>query len=467
MKKGSFIGLVPIIVFLVLYFAVGIGTGRFDKDLPLMIGVFIACAVSLFITSPVAEKKTFTEKAVIFCKGGGDDTLILMVIIYMLAGAFYSVAGEMHATDTVKQIGFAILPPNMILPAIFIIGCILSFAMGTSMGTVSALIPIAAKVAIETNTPMPIVCGIVVGSAMFGDNLSFISDTTIAATTTQGCEMRSKFQQNILMCIPAVVITLIATALIPIKIPEGMTYTLEGVQWLNLLPYVLIIALSLMGMHVLNAMTISIIVGIIIGIIHGDFGLLATLDAEGNVIKDGALTLVHTGMTWMQDMAVIAIFIGGLVAMMNYLGGIDWLLYTLSKSAKSKKGAELAISGLSFIMDIATTNNTVSIIACGPIAKEISEKYDIAPERTASLLDLFTSVGNGISPHAGQILTATALGSAAITEAVASGQIAEGAMSVSTIQVIPWCWYPILMGISALIFVILGIAAPVKRKTAA
>lgn len=200
-KQGSFWGLAPLVIFLIVYFAMGLGTKDFN-NFPLMIGIFLASAIALFVKSPCAEKMSFEERVNMFCRGGGEQTLILMVIIYMLAGAFYGVAGGMHATDTVTNIGISILPANMILPGLFIIGCILSFSMGTSMGTVSALMPIAINIADKTGVSLALVSGIVVGGAMFGDNLSFISDTTIAAATTQNIGMKEKFKANILMVLP-------------------------------------------------------------------------------------------------------------------------------------------------------------------------------------------------------------------------------------------------------------------------
>lgn len=418
-KKGSFKGLLPLVIFLVVYFAMGIGTGDFG-NFPLMIGIFLASAISLFMNSPVAEKKTFTEKVVMFCKGGGDDTLILMVIIYMLAGAFYGVASGMHATDTVTNIGISILPANMILPGLFLIGCVLSF----SMGTVAALMPIAINIADKTGVGVALVSGIVVGGAMFGDNLSFISDTTIAATTTQGIGNKEKFKANIFMVGPAVIITVIALALYPI---DAAKIAASGdINFVNLIPYILIIVLSLVGMHAVMAMTISVVSGMIIGVIHGDFSFVQSF------------SVVHDGMMGMQDMAVIAIFVGGLVAIMQYLGGIDWLLNKLAKGMKSKVGAELSIAALVSLVDVATTNNTISIIAVGPIAKDISEEFDIAPSRTASILDLFSSAFNGLTPYAGQLLTA-------------------GAMAkIAPVAIMPYVWYDILMIIFGVIFIMIG-----------
>lgn len=430
-RKGSFIGLLPLVIFLVMYFIMGIATGSFD-NFPLMIGIFIASAIALYLKSPAAKPMSFADRVLLFCKGGGESTLILMVVIYMLAGAFYGVAGAMHATDTVTNIGISILPPRMILPGLFVIGCILSFTMGTSMGTVAALMPIGVDIAQKTGVSIPLVCGIVVGGAMFGDNLSFISDTTIAATITQEVPMRAKFKANIIMVLPAVIITIIALALYPI---DAANIAVPGkINVINLIPYVLIIALSLAGMHVAPAMTISVLSGVIIGIFHKDFTFVKSFG------------IVHTGMTWMQDMAVIAVFVGGLVEIMKYLGGIDWLLDKFSKSMKSKKGGELSIAALVTLVDITTTNNTISIIACGPIAKDISKKFDIHPERTASILDIFSSAGNGITPYAGQLLTAGAIA------------------GISPVSIIPFAWYPLLMFVFGVVFIILGIGEPKAKK---
>ena len=399
-REGSFIGFIPLIAFLVIYFAMGLITGSFD-NMPLLIGMFIATAISLVIKSPTAEKLSFTEKVTKFCTGGGDNTLILMVIIYMLAGAFYSVAGSMHATDTVTNLGISILPARLILPGLFIIGCILSFSMGTSMGTVSALMPVAISVAEKTGVSLPLVAGIVVGGAMFGDNLSFISDTTIAATTILNIGMREKFKANALMVLPAV-------------------------DLVNLIPYVLIIALSLFGMNVIPAMGISVLSGVLIGIIHGDFTFVESFG------------VIHTGMKWMQDMAIIAIFVGGVIELMKYNGGIDWLLSRLAKNTKTRKGAELSIAALVSLVDVATTNNTMAIIACGPIAKDISDKYEIPAERTASILDLFSSAFNGLTPYAGQLLVAGAMA------------------SISPVSIMPFVWYSILMAVFGVIFILMG-----------
>lgn len=420
--KGHFIGLVPLIVFLVLYMGVGLFSGSFD-NMPLMVGILIATAVALSLNKPT-ESLSLNEKIEIFCHRAGESTLVLMVLIFILAGAFYGVASGMHAVDSVVNLGLTILPSNMILPGLFLIGCLLSFSMGTSMGTVTALMPIAINVASKTGINVAFVSGIVVGGAMFGDNLSFISDTTIAATRTQEVQMKDKFKTNIIMVLPAVIINLV---LLFIQNPSiSQSAANHSYSLVNLIPYVLVVVLSLVGMNVLPVMTIGVISGIIIGVIHGDFTLLKSL------------TVIHDGMKTMQDMALIALFVGGLVGLMHHLGGIDYLLDKLTSKAHSKKGAELSIAALVSFLDIATTNNTVSIITAGPIAKDIADEYGVARKRVASILDIFSSAFNGLLPYAGQLL------------------VAAGLANVAPTDIMVYNWYSMLMIVSGLVFILIG-----------
>ncbi|WP_457390114.1 Na+/H+ antiporter NhaC family protein [Vagococcus carniphilus] len=422
-KKGHFMGMVPLIIFLILYMATGLISGSFE-NMPLMVGILIASAIALLMNNK-DKPSTFEERVMMFCKGGGDSGLMLMVVIFILAGAFYGVANGMKAVDSITNLGLSVLPSNLILPGLFIIGCILSFAMGTSMGTVAALAPIAIDIAEKTGSNVALVCGIVVGGAMFGDNLSFISDTTIAATRSQGVSMKDKFRANILMVLPAVVINLILLALQPIDATALSTATHEY-NLVNIIPYLLVIILSLVGVQVLLVMVAGVLSGMVIGLIHGDF----------NIIE--FMKIAHDGMKGMEDMAIIAILVGGLVALMNYLGGIDWLLELLTKNTKSARGGELSIAALVSLMDIATTNNTISIIAAGPLAKDISEEFDISPARTASLLDIFSSAFNGLLPYAGQLL------------------VIGGMAGVSPVSVMPYNWYSILMIVISLISIAIG-----------
>ena len=422
-KKGSFVGLLPLIIFVILYIISTILTGN-ASTMPLNTGILIAI-ICAFVFCAMRKKDentmSFDDLVTGFCKGGGDDTLILMFFIFLEAGIFSGVANAMGAVSSASNLGLKLLPASMVLPGIFIIGCVLSFAMGTSMGTVSALMPIGIQIANVTGMSMPMVCGAVVGGAMFGDNLSFISDTTIAATRTQGVAMKDKFKANFLMVLPAVIINIVllffnssSTAL------DESALTWDFIQ---LIPYILVIVLSLIGINVILAMGAGIAAGLIIGIAQGSFSLAESLTVVGN------------GIISMEDTAVIAVMVGGLVALMHYLGGIQWLLNSLSRSVKSRSGAELSIAALVTLLDLATTNNTISIITAGPIAKDISQKYGVSPVRAASILDLFSSAGNGVCPWAGQILAAS------------------GLAGVSTLSIVPFCWYSIMVFIFGVIFI--------------
>ncbi|MEF2292455.1 Na+/H+ antiporter NhaC family protein [Virgibacillus dokdonensis] len=421
-NKGRFMGLVPLIIFLALYMLTGLVSGSFE-NMPLMIGILIASGVALMMSNKDNPTK-FEERVTMFCKGGGDHTLILMVVIFILAGAFHGVASGMHAVDSVTNLGLSVLPSNLILPGLFIIGCVLSFSMGTSMGTVAALAPLAIDIADKTGCNVALVCGVVVGAAMFGDNLSFISDTTIAATRTQEISMKDKFRANILMVLPAVVINMILLAFVPIN-----TVSISGsydYNIINIIPYVLVIVLSLVGVQVITVMVTGIFAGMFIGLFHGDFTIIEFMK------------IAHDGMRGMEDMAIIAILVGGLVALMKYLGGIDWLLHTLTRKTKTARGGELSIAALVSLMDISTTNNTISIIAAGPLAKDISDEFGISRSRTASLLDIFSAAFNGLLPYAGQLL------------------VIGGMAGVSPVSIMPYNWYSILMIVIGLLSIVIG-----------
>lgn len=421
-KTGSFIGLLPLIVFLVAYMGTGIGTGSFD-NMPLMSGIAIASAVALIINRK-SKKTSFEDKITLYCKGGGEQTLVLMLLIFLLAGAFGGVAKSMGAVDSIVNMGLTILPGNLILPGIFLIGCLLSFAMGTSMGTVAALMPIAVNISSKTGIDVCLLAGAVVGGAMFGDNLSFISDTTIAATRTQEVSMKSKFKANALMVLPAVIINVIL--LIFATSGDVSLGHVGGFHLINVVPYVLVIALSLVGLNVVIVMVIGILSGIVIGCFNGSMSILTSLK------------IVHDGAIGMEDMALIAVMVGGMVELMKHFGGMDYLMDKLTKGAKGRKGGELSIAALVSLLDIATTNNTISIIAAGPIARDIADNYGIARSRVASILDLFSSAFNGLLPYAGQLL------------------VAGGLAKVSPTSIMPYNWYSMLMIVFGVVFIIIG-----------
>ena len=422
--KGSFWGLVPLLTFLVLYINTGISTQNFNS-MPLMIGILIASAVALMMHRKGDDRTTFAQRVTKYCVGGGDDGLILMVIVFLLAGGFYGVSKGMHAVDAVTNLGLDILPVKLILPGLFVIGCIISFAMGTSMGTVAALMPIGVSLALKIHGNMALFCGTVVGSAMFGDNLSMISASVIAATRTQDVSMMKKFKTNIAMLLPAIIVNLVLLAMQPV----GQGVHLSGnhpYDLLNLLPYILVIVLSFTGMHVILVLTLGILTGVAIGVFHGDFSLVKSM------------TVIHNGMISMEDMALIAILVGGLVALMDYLGGIDWTINALTRKIKSAKGGEFAIAGLVSLLDIITTNNTVSIITAGPLAKDIGDQFGISAPRIASDLVTFSCAFNGLIPYGGQLL------------------VAAGLAKISPMQIVPYSWYCLLMLVSSIGFILLS-----------
>ena len=424
-SKGSFWGLVPLLTFLVLYIITGVSTQNFNS-MPLMIGILIASAVALMMRRKgEIDRTTFAERVTKYCVGGGDDGLILMVIVFLLAGGFYGVSKGMHAVDAVTNLGLDILPVKLILPGLFVIGCIISFAMGTSMGTVAALMPIGVSLALKIHGNMALFCGTVVGSAMFGDNLSMISASVIAATRTQDASMMKKFKTNIAMLLPAIIVNLVLLAMQPV----GQGVHLSGnhpYDLLNLLPYILVIILSFTGMHVILVLTLGILTGVAIGVFHGDFSLVKSM------------TVIHNGMMSMEDMALIAILVGGLVALMDYLGGIDWIINALTRKIKSAKGGEFAIAGLVSLLDIITTNNTVSIITAGPLAKDIGDQFGISAPRIASDLVTFSCAFNGLIPYGGQLL------------------VAAGLAKISPMQIVPYSWYCLLMLVSSVGFILLS-----------
>lgn len=422
-KNSSFLGLLPLIFFLVIYMSTGIFSGEFSS-MPLLLAFMFTAGFSLLLDKK-GVKTSLDDKLEIFSKSAGDSTIILMVMIFMLAGAFYSIADAMGAVKSIVNLGLTILPTNMLLPGIFIIGAILSFAMGTSMGTITALAPIGMGIVAQTGMNPAIVMGAVIGSAMFGDNLSFISDTTIAAIRTQGVEPRDKFKVNFLIVMPAVILSIIIFSFF--SSGSGMKTHTYAFDLMRIVPYIVVIVTALIGLNVMSVLGAGILMGAIIGLYKGDFNFIELLG------------VLQRGMGWMQDLAMISIVVGGVVGLMNYYGGIDYLLEKVTSKIKTKKGAEFGMAALVSLIDVATTNNTISIITAGPLAKDISIKYEIDRRRTAGILDIFSSAFQGIIPYGGQLL------------------LAAGIAKISPVQIVPYCIYSYLMIVFAILSIILGI----------
>lgn len=422
-KKGSVIGLLPLGLFLVMFLGAAAVTGDFYK-MPVLVAFFIVSGVALAMN----KNRSFNDNVELFAKGAGHVDIMIMVIIFLLAGAFANVAREMGGVDSVVNFGLSIIPASLLIPGIFLICCFISLSMGTSMGTIVAIAPIAIGIADKTAISYALALGSVLSGAMFGDNLSMISDTTIAAVRTQGIDMKDKFKFNFLLVLPAA----IATAIIFGVLTSGTTLALDGsyeYSVIKILPYLTVLVGALIGFNVMLVLAVGIVFAGILGIIGGSFDVFGLLQA------------VQGGMNGMMDLAMIAIVVGGLVELIKDAGGIDWLLNAITSRIKSKKGAEFGIAALTSVADITTANNTIAIVIAGPLAKDIADEYDIDPRRTASLLDIWGSVWQGIIPWGGQLLAAA------------------GLASISPFEIVPYSIYPMLMGAMAIFGTLTGFPA--------
>ncbi len=418
--KPNGLALLPIIVFLILF----IGVGVVQKDfysMPAVIGFLIALAVAFLQTRGIS----FNEKISIIAKGVGDDNIITMCLIFLVAGAFSGSVSAAGGVNSTVNLGLSLLPPGIAVIGLFIIGCFISISMGTSMGTIAALAPIAMGISEKTDFPIAICIGAVVSGAMFGDNLSMISDTTIAAVRTQGCDMRDKFRKNFLIVLPAA----IATIVILFFMTSGAHFTVSKNLDYNIfqvIPYILVLVTALIGLNVF----IVLIGGIAFSVIAG----LAT----GAMKVSQIFTSMGKGATGMYDITVISILVACISALVKYNGGFAFILENIHKHIHSYKGAEFGVAALVGLIDCATANNTVAIVIAGPIAKEISDDYGIEPARTASLLDMFASVFQGIIPYGAQLLSAASL------------------TGLSSFDIMPYLFYPYLMAVCGIVSIIIS-----------
>ncbi|HIV62558.1 MAG TPA: Na+/H+ antiporter NhaC family protein [Candidatus Butyricicoccus avistercoris] len=426
MKKGNAWALTPIIVFLVLFIGYGIWNDNDFYKMPAIAGFVTALVVAFLLN----RKVTFHEKLEAAAKGMADENVMIMCLVFVMAGAFSGAVNAAGGADSTVNFGLSILPSNVAVVGVFLIGCFISTSMGTSVGTITVLSPIAIGIAEKTGFPVALCLGAAVCGAMFGDNLSMISDTTIAATRTQGCDMKDKFRENIKLVLPAAIITIVIlfvkTMGSEYQITENLHYDI-----VRILPYLVVLIGALIGANVIMLLAGGTVLSLGVGLYYGDFGL-----------KD-IFTVMGNGITSMYDITVISIIVAGVVALIRMNGGIDWILYVIRKLVRGKKGAEVGIAALSAAVDCATANNTIAIVIAGPVAKEIAEEYGIEPKRTASLLDIFTSVCQGLIPYGAQILTAVSF-------------TVGTALEISPVDLIAYCYYPMLMAVSALAFIIIG-----------
>lgn len=417
MKKGNPFALLPIIVFLVLFISVGVIMDDFYA-MPAIVGFVIALAIAMAQNPSLS----LSDKIDIAAKGMGDSNIMIMCLVFVMAGAFSSSVTAAGGAESTVALGLSILPSNVAVVGVFLIACFISTSMGTSVGTVSTLAPIAIAISETTGIPMALCIGATLCGAMFGDNLSMISDTTIAATRTQGCEMKDKFRENIKIVLPAFIITLV---LFYVQ-TSGSVYEIDRSELtydiIKVVPYLIVLIGAIIGVNVFLLLAGGTVLSLIVGVSYGSFAL------------SEVFTVMGTGINGMYDITVISIVVAGAVSLVRENGGIDWILYVIRKSIRSKKGAELGIAALSAVVDASTANNTVAIVIAAPIAKEIAEEYDISPKRTASLLDIFTSVVQGMIPYGAQMLYAAAA-------------TATAATVVSPVDIMPYCYYPMLMAV--------------------
>lgn len=417
-KKGRAIALLPIGVFLIIF----LGAGIVFKDFYAMPAI-VAFLIALFVAFLQNKELSFNKKIEVIAKGVGEENIITMSLIFLCAGGFSGAVTAAGGVDSTVNLGLSLIPAHFAVAGLFLIGCFISVSMGTSMGTIAALAPIAVGISEKTGFALSICIGAVVCGAMFGDNLSMISDTTIAAVKTQGCEMKDKFKANFFIVLPAAIITVLifwfATRNMNFHLEENVSYSL----W-EVLPYMVVLLGALIGINVFVVLISGIVISLIVGVSMGHIALSEMFQVVGN------------GVTSMYDITVISIIVACIVSLVKEHGGIQFILNLIKSKINGRRGAEFGIALLALFVDACTANNTVAIVMTGPIAKEISEEFDVDPRRSASLLDMFTSVGQGIIPYGAQLLSAATL------------------TGLTPLQIIPNLYYPLLMGVCGVLAII-------------
>jgi Na+/H+ antiporter NhaC len=431
MTRPTPLALVPLILFLTLF--VGSGLWYQHKEVEyafyqLQAPVAILPAIVLAI---LLGRDALNARIDTFMKGVGDPTIITMVLIYLLAGAFASVAKAVGGVDAVVNTGLNVIPSNLILPGIFVITAFVATSMGTSMGTIAAIAPIAVGLTSATDLPLLVTIGAVVGGAMFGDNLSIISDTTIAATRTQGCAMRDKFRMNFKIALPAAILTLIWLFF---QGSEAQITEIPEYDPLMILPYVVVLALAIWGVNVLIVLMVGIFLAGILGLVRLEEYTIPNWSSD-----------IYSGYTGMMEIMVLSLLIGGLGALMKAQGGLDWVVHCIEKISRSlgakdgsTRAGEFSISCSVFLTNLCTANNTVAILISGSVAKDIATRYNVDPKRSASLMDIFSCVVQGLIPYGAQVLLACSLA------------------DISPLELISHVQYSWVLGVTALISIAFG-----------
>lgn len=425
-SKNGLLALSPLLVFLCIYLISSIVAHDFYR-IPISAAFLIASVYAIAI----CKGKTLEERISVFSDGAGNRNVLLMIWIFVLAGAFAATAKEIGAIDATVNLALSILPGNLLYAGLFLASCFISMSIGTSVGTIVALVPVAAGIATELVTAgasgpfsgVPFITAIIVGGAFFGDNLSFISDTTIAATRTQECPMSDKFKANIRIVGPAALIVTILYVIMG----SSVTVTPEAgqINWVLLIPYILVIALALSGVNVTAVLTIGLAVNALLGFSLGSLDWAGFLESIGGGISD------------MGDLIIVTMLAGGMLELIRVNGGIDFIVNGMTRHIRGKRGAEFSIAGLVSLANLCTANNTIAIITAGGIARDITKRFGLDPRKTASILDTFSCLIQGFIPYGAQML------------------MAAGLAGISSISIIGYLYYPFVMGLCAILAILL------------
>ena len=413
------LALIPLAVFLISYLAVSLAAGDFYK-MPITVAFVLSSVVAVWMS----KGGGLHSRIELFCKGAANSNIMLMVMIFILAGAFAQTAKAMGAVDATVNLTLAILPGNVLAAGVFLAACVISVSVGTSVGTIVALTPVAAGLSAQTGISPALMSAVVVSGAMFGTRLSFISDTTIVATRTQGCKMSDKFKTNVSIVMPFAVLTTIIYVLIGSGAQSA--FVTGDIPWIKVLPYFIVLAAAVMGVNVMVVLLGGTVLCGLIGLLTGAFDVW------------GWTTSMGAGINGMGELIIVTILAGGMLEMIRYNGGLAWIIQKMTARIRSRKGAELSIAGVVSFANLCTANNTIALIMAGPIAKEIAQRFHIAPNRSASLLDIFSCFVQGIIPYGAQLLMAASL----------SG--------VSPVGIMKYLYYPYLLGVGALLAIWLG-----------
>lgn len=416
-KKGI-LALSPLLLFILLYVGLSAIAGDFYK-VPMTVVFMIASIYAVAISGNLPLKKRIDT----YSRGASSGNLLLMLWIYVLAGAFAASAKQMGAIDATVNMALTYLPANMLLPGLFLAACFISLSIGTSVGTVVALVPIAAGIASSPDANVALTTAVIVGGAYFGDNLSAISDTTIVATQSQGCNMSDKFHVNILIVWPAALLILVVYGILGADMEPPRN--VAPVEYLKVIPYIVVLVSAIAGMNVMAVLVLGIALCAIIGLAENTYGLFGWLEAMGQ------------GIMGMGELVVIAMMAGGMLEMIRENGGIDYIIDKLTAHVESKRGAELSIAALVGLVNVCTANNTVAILTVGAISKKIGDKYGVDNRKAASILDTFSCTVQGIIPYGVQML------------------LAAGLAHVSPMAILPYLYYPFAIGICALLAILL------------